>query len=78
MDVDKDSDLFYKHSPLVKNVWENIDAFYVNKYQLTKTHRVINQSNTAELQTCAKHVCFYCFQRAQGIGLKDRMHSSRY
>ena len=51
----------------------------VNKYQLKNaTHHGINQSNTVELQTCARHVCFYCFQRAMGIGLKDRMHSSRY
>ena len=53
-------------------------AFNV-QYQLKKaTYHVINHSNTFELQTCARHVCFYCFQGAPGIGLKDRMHSSRY
>ena len=39
------------------------------------THHVINQSNTVELHMHAKHVCFYFFQRALGIGLKGRMHS---
>ena len=50
MDVEEDSDLFFKNtSSLVKNVLVYIGAFYVNKYQLKKTHNVINQSNTAEL-----------------------------
>ena len=82
MDVYEDSDLSFLNTfPLVKNVWVYIGAFYVcvNKYQLKKmTHQVIIQSTTVNLQTCARHVCFYCFQRAPGIGLKDRMHRSRY
>ena len=78
IDVDEVSDLFFLNtSPLVKKVLLYIGAFYVNKYQL-KTHHAINQSNNAELQTCARHVCFYCFQRDPSIGLKDHMHSRRY
>ena len=51
----------------------------VNKYQLKKViHHVIIQSKTVKLHLCARNVCFYCSQRAPGIGLKDRMHSSRY
>ena len=51
---------------------------YTWKYQLKKaTHHAINQSNTVELQTSGRHVCFYCFQRALGIGFKDWTHSEK-
>ena len=78
MDVEIDSDLsFLNTSPLLKNVQSL--RICVNRYQLRKaTQQVINQSNTVELQTCARHMYFYCFQRAPGIGLEDRIHSSRY
>ena len=90
IDVGEDSDLSFfkkqqqKNSPLVKNVWVYIGAFYEYVFLESDTSRHksatyhINQSNTVELQTCARLMCFYCFQRAPGIGLKDRMHSSRY
>ena len=73
MDVDEDSDLFFKTNPLVKTVWAvHIDAF--NVYVMKRATSIIPSNYKRVLGTCA----FIAFTRAPGIGLKDRMHSSTY
>ena len=66
MDVDEDSDLFYKTQ-------SHMDI--CNKYQLKKaTYHVINHSYfEIQMRTYQKGTgaMFYCFQRAPGIALKD-------
>ena len=74
MDVDEDSDYFFLNtSPLVKTFWTvHIDAFYV--YVMIRATSIIPSNYKRVSGTCA----LIAFTRAQGIGLKDRMHSSTY
>ena len=74
MDVDEDSDYFFKNtSLLVKTVWAvHIDTFYV--YMMIRATSIIPSNYKRVSDTCA----FIAFTRAPGIGLKDRMPRGTY